>query len=308
MKEPREVDGAVHAIDLAGRETEIRLQAVDDFLVGTRLNFQAHRRTLPAAVKLHVHRFQDAAGLLFLEIEVAVARDAKGGGGKYFVAVVKPLGECVNDVMQKDILDAVLGRREAHQAGQSARHGDDSQINLRAAPLALEQKGEAERLVQDMGKRVGGIHGHGREKRFDRLRVEIFDVLASFGAQIAASENANRFGVERGNEIVAPAFVLLVHEIVDFRGEVGKRLLRNAAVSTRLAISVLHLLHQAGEAHFDEFVQVARGDAQKLYALEQRIAGIARLFEDPLVELHPGQVTIEESLGVGNGGASHACL
>ena len=109
MKKPRKIDRAVHAIDLAGRETEIRLQAVNDFLVGTRFDFKSHRRPLPAAMNLHVHRFQEAAGLFLLKIEVAVACDAKGGGGKNFVAVVEPLGKCMNDVMQKHIFDAVLG-------------------------------------------------------------------------------------------------------------------------------------------------------------------------------------------------------
>ena len=92
---------------------------------------------------------------------------------------------------------------------------------------------------------------------------------------------------------------------MDFRGELGEGLFRNAAVRIGLAISVLRLLHQARESHLDEFVQVARGDAEKFHALEQRIAGIARLFENPLVKLHPGKVAIEESLIVGNGSARH---
>jgi hypothetical protein len=57
---------------------------------------------------------------------------------------------------------------------------------------------------------------------------------------------------------------------------------------------VLGLLHQASDADLDELVQVARGDGEKFYAFEQRIAFVARLFEDALIELHPGKVSVEE--------------
>ena len=151
-----------------------------------------------------------------------------------------------------------------------------------------------------------GIHGNGREKQLDRPGVEIFNVLASLGAQIAPYQDANRFGLQRRNQIVAPALILLVHETVNFRGEFGEDLFRYSSVGTGLAIPVLGLLHQAGKAHLDELVQIARGNAQKFHTLQERITWVTRLFENPLIELHPGQMAIEESLGVRNGDASHA--
>ena len=57
--------------------------------------------------------------------------------------------------------------------------------------------------------------------------------------------------------------------------------------------AVLDLLQEAGHPDFHEFVQIVRGDGQKLHSLQQRIAGIARLFQDALVEGHPLQVAVE---------------
>jgi hypothetical protein len=90
---------------------------------------------------------------------------------------------------------------------------------------------------------VSGIHGNGCENRLDCPGIEIFDVLASFGTQIAAPENAHRFSLQRRNEFVAPALILLVHEAVDFRGELGEHLLGDTPVGARLTISVFGLLH-----------------------------------------------------------------
>ena len=130
MKKPREVDGAIDAENLSGREPEIRFEPVNDFLARSGLDFQAHRRTLPAAMNLQVRRFQNAAGFLLFEVEVAIARHAEGGSRKNFVSVVQPLRKGVNDVVQKRILDPVLWRRQAHEARQRTRHRDDSEINL----------------------------------------------------------------------------------------------------------------------------------------------------------------------------------
>ena len=56
---------------------------------------------------------------------------------------------------------------------------------MRAAALLLEQKGEAERFVEDVRKRVRWVDRNGSEQRLDRLGVEIIDVLASRGPQLA---------------------------------------------------------------------------------------------------------------------------
>ena len=55
---------------------------------------------------------------------------------------------------------------------------------------------------------------------------------------------------------------------------------------------MLGLLHQTRQAHFDEFVQIADGDGEKFHAFQERVALVARFFQDTLIELHPGEVAI----------------
>ncbi len=52
---------------------------------------------------------------------------------------------------------------------------------------------------------------------------------------------------------------------------------------------------EAGHAHHVELVEVGGGDRQEAQALEQRVAGILRLFQNPPIELQPGQLAIGEA-------------
>src|ERR1700723_2592497 len=229
-------------------------------------------------MKLQVHRLKEASGLFLFQVEITVARDAKSCRRQDFVTVIQPIGKGVNNVVQEHIFNSVLGRRQAHQARQRARNGDDPQVNLRGAPFALEQECEAKRLVQDVGKRMRRIDGNRREQRLNRLGVKILDVLARLGAQIAPSQNMDRFRLESRKELGAPALILLLTETADFRDQLGEYLLRDTPVSFRLAGSVFGLLHQPGEANFDELVQIACGNTQKFDPLKKGIRRVARLF------------------------------
>ena len=73
-------------------------------------------------------------------------------------------------------------------------------------------------------------------------------------------------------------------------------------------MAVLDLLQKAGDANFDEFVEIARRDGEKFHALEDRIARIARFFQHALVELQPGDVPVENQLRIWITIASHAYL
>ena len=296
MEEAREIDRAVGAEDLPGREMEIRCEAIDDFLVGARFDFEAHRGTFAAAVKLLVDRLEEAARFLFGEIEIAVARNAEGRGGKDFVAVIETLGERVDYVVKENVLDGAFLRRNQHQPRQCARDGDDTDVRLLgAAALALQKKREAERLIEDVRKRMRGIDRDRREQRRDGLYEKLFDVLAGCGPKLFEIAHVDRFVRQRGNEFFAPASVLFRHELVNSLHQLGENFFLRAAVGAGVAISLLDLLQEAGEANFDELVEIARGDGQEFHALEERIRGIARFFEHALVELQPREVAIQRT-------------
>jgi hypothetical protein len=58
-------------------------------------------------------------------------------------------------------------------------------------------------------------------------------------------------------------------------------------------------LQDTGDADFDELVEVAGGDGEKLDALEQGVGGVVGFFQDAAVELEPALVAIDEAATLG---------
>ena len=59
-----------------------------------------------------------------------------------------------------------------------------------------------------------------------------------------------------------------------------------------------HLLFQAGHADLEELIEIAAHDAQELEAFEQRHRLVARLLQDPAVELEQRQLAVEVEIGL----------
>src|SRR5690606_3410298 len=57
--------------------------------------------------------------------------------------------------------------------------------------------------------------------------------------------------------------------------------------------AALDLLNQAGDADLEELVEVRREDCEELYAFEERVPRVLRLFEHAAVEGEPGEFAIE---------------
>src|SRR5579862_2176100 len=81
--------------------------------------------------------------------------------------------------------------------------------------------------------------------------------------------------------------------------------LRRKSIRTGQRISMLYLLQKTGDPDFDKFVQIAGCDRQKFDSLEQRVAFVQRLFENPAVELQPGLVAIEVIARIAKAGPGH---
>ena len=77
------------------------------------------------------------------------------------------------------------------------------------------------------------------------------------------------------------------------------------AVRPGFAPALLGLLKQAGDADFDELIQIAGGDGQKLHAFEEGIVRVERFFEDAAVELQPGKMAVKEKARVVRRSALH---
>ena len=69
---------------------------------------------------------------------------------------------------------------------------------------------------------------------------------------------------------------------------------RGQAVGRAFDGGAFDLLFEAGDADFEELVQVGAEDAEELDALEQGRGRVQRLLQDALIELQPAQLAVEE--------------
>ena len=179
---------------------------------------------------------------------------------------------------------------DLEQARQHRRDLDAGEALL-AADRVAQADGDREAERADVRERMARIDGERCEDREDLVVEPLAErgVVLRDGAVIddvdlLARQLALQPSVDRR---------LLRDELQDPRPDRGKLVGRRATVGGDRRGGRLPLASKARDAHLEELVQVAREDGQELDPLEQRIAIVAGLVQDPRVELEPGELTIE---------------
>ena len=115
-------------------------------------------------------------------------------------------------------------------------------------------------------------------------------------AQLLRRADADAVLEELGADLGVPDLVHPADEVVGAAGDLDELGQRAHAVGRRvLRLEVLvELGLQAGDADLEELVEVRRADRQEPEPLEQRVGGVARLFEHALVEVEPAQLAVDE--------------
>ena len=102
---------------------------------------------------------------------------------------------------------------------------------------------------------------------------------------------------EGGKEFVVPELVLVADHLDHVLPDGLEGLARAHAVGAGVVGLVLDLLLDASDADFEKFVEVGGDDAEKADALEERLGGVLRLFQDAAVEGEPAQFAVDEESG-----------
>ena len=137
-----------------------------------------------------------------------------------------------------------------------------------------------------------------REQRIDLLLKEPGCEVTLARVEVLPAKNAYAGCFERGDQALAPGSVLLQGEAVEHIADPEETLIggQTAFIGLLSRSHVLfHLLQRAGNADLYELVEVAGGDGEELYALEQGIACVVGFFQHTLIEEHPAFVAIEEA-------------
>ena len=143
-------------IDEGFVELEVDAEAVDDFGIGLAVDFEADGVAFAAVVQLGADGFEQRARFFFLEVEIAVAGDAKGGAGEDFVAAIHAAGVALDEVGEKDVVLGAVGGGDAHEARQGTGNGEHAEHGAGgAAAFAAQQQRQAHGLVQNARERDG---------------------------------------------------------------------------------------------------------------------------------------------------------
>ena len=137
-----------------------------------------------------------------------------------------------------------------------------------------------------------------------RKKIALGEGAGLVGKFLPAQE-ADALLAQVREELMVPAVVLGGDELVNVGGEAVKGFVGTEAVEPGLAVAVFNALHEAGLADFDVLVEVGAGDGEELYAFQQGIGGVFRLFKDAAVELHPGVISSVEELLFWGGSGHH---
>ena len=137
------------------------------------------------------------------------------------------------------------------------------------------------------------IESDRRQHRHHFAEEIILDPRRLLGREIAAPQEPDAFGFERGKHLAVEQPVLVGDERVRFRRHVLEHALRPHLVRTDRRRARLDLGLHAGDADLEEFVEVAADDAEKLQPLEQRIVAVLRLREHAAGERELPELAVE---------------
>ena len=127
----------------------------------------------------------------------------------------------------------------------------------------------------------------------DVLLVVVAQVALDGGRVVRGVENLNVFGGEQRSERLGPATLDIDHHPVRADADRVELLLGAQTVRGDRLDVVPELPKQRRDAHHEEFIQIAGDDGKELHPLDQRMARVLSLQQNPLVEFQPAQLAVD---------------
>ena len=161
----------------------------------------------------------------------------------------------------------------------------------------FELNHDVQRFIQQLRERVRRIDRQGSQNRPNLAVIVMLQEFQVRGLKLLeTAEGDSSFG-EGGLQFFAPAAILHLDHATDALGDGAEGLGGGEAIDSAFHDVRFDLLFHAGDADFEELVEVRAADAKELHPLEQRGFRIERLVQDPLVELQPAQFPVEKTCG-----------
>ncbi len=292
--QPRRIERPVNQIQIVLCQPQRAEKRPPDSLRAIVVDLQPHRVPFAPVVQLVLYRLEQIPAVLLVQVKFAVPRQPKVPVAEY-LRPRKQIGQKMpDDLPEKNIILLPPFPRQSHHRRQHPRGLHDGEVpEVFPARFHLQLHHDVERFVEQLRK---GMHRINRQRRQDRPDFAAVKILQPFQVRRAEPgrlEETDAVPFEFRRQLFAPADVLIPHHAPDAFLHGAQRFGGRQSVDAPADRAAFDLLFEAGHAHLEELVQVGAGDAKKLEPFQQRIAGIARLLQHPLVELQPAQLAIE---------------
>ncbi len=116
------IERPIDPVHIALVQIEVVHQVVADLLRSGVVHLEAHRCTAPPVVQLLLDCAQEVAGVILVDVELAVARQAEMPVAQNLCSGKKVREVMANQVAQKNIVALLLGSGQPHKAGKHSRH------------------------------------------------------------------------------------------------------------------------------------------------------------------------------------------
>ena len=254
--------------------------------------------TLPHAL---LDGFQKIFGLQFLDGDIGVARHVERVHLDDLHA-----GEQGIEVGRDHLLDPDVGLlparagalvrrrvdpRQGHQRGQRVGHFDARESFI-AAGIA-DQDGQVKAQIRDMRKWPSRVERQRREYGKNDLREVVFARLQLLGIEFMVRHHVDALLGETGPQFLFQALVGGVYEALHLAPDGHQLRARAHPVRAEFGDAGVQLRIQAGHPDHEELIQIGAHDGQELHAFQQRIGGVARLFQHAPLKAQQAELAVD---------------
>ena len=190
-----------------------------------------------------------------------------------------------------------VGSRQSDEALDLVGNADE-----RIHGLAIAGTGERERdreaEIGDERKRMRRVDGERRKQREDLAQEVVFQPGPFLSRHLRPVDQHDALLGQHPAEL-EPALLLVGRQCGDRFRDAAELLGRREAVGRFDRDPGAQLALEAGDADHEELIEIVGRNREEPHPLQQGVGLVRGLFEHAAVEVEPGQLTVDETLGAG---------
>ncbi len=269
VEQAAQIERAGQAVDLLRGDVELADQQVERDVVHVVGDLEPDRRPEPAAQQLGLERLDEVLGLVLLDHDVLVAREAERVVVEHLHAGEEVVEVVRDELLEREVAHRVAVVRHLDEAGQHRRHLEAREL-LAAGPGVADADREVQRQAGDVRERMRGVDRERHEHRED-LRLEVLvQACALVGGQRVVGDDLDAGVGERGPTSVVQASAWRSCSAMRLGRDVGQHVGGCAPDVGRHGEARHDAALEAGDAHHEELVEVAGEDREEVGALQHR--------------------------------------